>query len=242
MDENNRVKRPAPERTEPIRQWTETFGPKHAAASVQSDASEPRDAAYQTINDAYRLIDDYMRQGQQVAENFWLPFAETGAPFREAPERFMRALGDMTMAWVEVMQQWTSSTSGAKPHATGKAAPFAGVEPSSRADEMPASPFATTTSQSTLLRVVVVARMPFELVLDVKQPVDIATLTITELRDHAQACALTDVRIEQDEQADAYVRVVVPEGQAEGTYNGLFIDQTTRRPRGTISVTLLPTR
>lgn len=242
MDEHHRVKRDPPERTEPKRQWTDNFTTARESTQEGTGSADPRDAAYQTINDAYRLIDDYIRQGQQVAENFWMPLGASAAPFREAPERFMRALGDMTMAWVDVMQHWTSTNSGASPGAAGRAAPFPGVDSTAEKAANP-SESASNQNQTTPLRVVVVAPVPIELVVDLNQRVDVSTLTLTELRDPINATApLTDVSVQKDEHGVASVRVVVPEGHPSGTYSGLFLEQTTRRPRGTLSVTLLSVR
>jgi diaminopimelate decarboxylase len=54
------------------------------------DGPEPRDAAYRALNDAYRLVDEYLRQGQKMAENIWLPSAASGAePSFAAPGRFL---------------------------------------------------------------------------------------------------------------------------------------------------------
>jgi hypothetical protein len=239
MDEHNRVKREPPERIEPKRQWTGDFVPPEAHASTDGRASDPRDAAYQTINDAYRVIDDYMRQGQQMAENLWMPLGGTSAPFREAPERFMRALGDMTMAWVEVMQQWTAnSQGGGVPAATGTAGPFSGVD--AAAESAVVSPTSDTgVSHVAPLRVSVLAKGTFELVVDLSDRMNVAQLGLTELRESSIGAApLTDVGVHKDANG-SFVRIVVPDDQAVGTYNGLFVDQATRRPRGTLSLTLL---
>lgn len=238
MNEEDRVKRPAPERTEPKRHWTEGFA-KGGGSPLHDGATDPRDAAYQTINDAYRLIDDYMRQGQQVAENFWLPLGGAAGSFREAPERFMRALGDMTLAWVEVMQQWTATSAGTAPFAaTGKAPPFDGVDASGEQKPVDATP--SPRSGSSAVRVVVSAESPIELVVDLSEGADLTQLQLPELRDAAGTAApLSDVSVQRDANG-AFVKLVVPKTHPAGTYNGLFLDQTTRRPRGTLSLTLLP--
>jgi hypothetical protein len=244
MDEQDRIKRPPAERTEPRRQWSSGVGAEQPDASRQT--KQPQDAAYQTINDAYRLIDDYMRQGQQMAENFWVPLGDAAAPFREAPERFLRALGDMTMAWVEVMQQWTATApSAGSQTATGRAGPFAGVTPSATGTgDTRVTPSTNTPAAgaagSASLRVAVTAANPIELVVDLSERVEAAELILTELRDPVGGNApLTDVSIRPGVDGAPYVKVVVPAEHGLGTYNGLFLDRTTRRPRGTLSLTLL---
>lgn len=69
-------------------------------------------AAYEAINASYRMMDEYMRQSQRVAERLWMPWARpfTGnaSPF-VPPEAWVRAYGDMAMAWMSMAQTWTRS-------------------------------------------------------------------------------------------------------------------------------------
>src|SRR6187399_3452300 len=85
---------------------------RDAAANGGSEAGNgARASAFRTLNDAYRLVDEYMRQGQEMAANAWMPFAGNGAPswpVPGAPERFLRAMGDMTLAWIEAMQTFAN--------------------------------------------------------------------------------------------------------------------------------------
>jgi hypothetical protein len=67
-------------------------------------------AAYEALNASYRMMDEYMRQSQRVAERLWMPWARpfvgNASPF-VPPEAWVRAYGDMAMAWMSMAQTWT---------------------------------------------------------------------------------------------------------------------------------------
>lgn len=68
-------------------------------------------AAYDALNASYRMMDEYMRQSQRVAEQLWMPwirpFTGTASPFIP-PEQWVRAYGDIAMVWMSMAQTWTS--------------------------------------------------------------------------------------------------------------------------------------
>ena len=124
MTESKRRTRPIASRTEPHRSWAQNLGasspesggagrsqaePGHAEPEPPPRAAPPGahangDPAYKSVSDAYRLIDDYLRQGQRFAENIWLPFQGAAGRNQEAfnaPGRLLRAMSDMTSAWLE---------------------------------------------------------------------------------------------------------------------------------------------
>jgi hypothetical protein len=238
MDDSNRRKRPPVERTEPDRSWMNgSSGP--AAAGTSADA---REAGYQAINNAYRLIDEYVRQGQRMAENLWLPLgggsAARAASAFNAPERLMRAMGDMTMAWVEMMEQFTKNAQSKPEQApAGSAGPFA----STRVDQPAGAPSAAPAASSAKT-----ATPPLKLTLDARGRVEISVqlgdgaaldrLETTELRSFgSDAEPIRGVELSGVPE-DPVLRVRVPEGQPQGTYNGLFLERGSRRPCGTVTL------
>lgn len=237
MDDSSRRKRPPVERTEPDRSWM-NGGSGPAPSATSPDA---REAGYQAINNAYRLIDEYVRQGQRAAENLWLPLGDsagrTASAFK-APERLMRAMGDMTMAWIEVMEQFTKSAQPQPREApVGSAGPFS----SSRADSPVAA--ATVPSPSPPAKAAV---PPLRLVLDARGRVEVSIrlgddaaperLTTTELRSFGtDAEPIRGVELAGAPE-DLVLSVRVPEGQPAGTYNGLFLERGSQRPCGTVTV------
>ncbi len=235
MDDSNRPKRPKMERTEPDRSWMNgSFGP--GAPATGSDA---RTAGYQAINNAYRLIDEYVRQGQRMAENLWLPLdgsAGRAAGAFSAPERLMRAMGDMTMAWIEVMEQFTKSAQARPaPGPAGSAGPFA----SSRPEPPPAAPEAPSASplaKASPLKLSLDARGRVEVSVQLGEGAPLAELAVTVLRSFGSDAEPTR-GVELSGAPDQPVlRVRVPEGQPTGTYNGLFLERSSQRPSGTITL------
>lgn len=69
-------------------------------------------ATYEALNASYRMMDEYMRQSQRFAERLWMPwtrpFIDNASPF-VPPEAWVRAYGDMAMAWMSMAQTWTQA-------------------------------------------------------------------------------------------------------------------------------------
>lgn len=117
---SERFKRPEPERTGPVRNWSTVFGPvplspptPHAApypgvgGGPPGAASAPRGAApvdpvSRGVEAGYRVIDEYLRQGQAAARAVWSPFfPQAGAaPPREARE------GERVNPWTGAAAPW----------------------------------------------------------------------------------------------------------------------------------------
>jgi hypothetical protein len=239
MDDSNRRKRPPVERTQPDRSWMN--GSSGPAAPGKS--SDPREAGYHAINNAYRLIDEYVRQGQRMAENLWMPLGGSGgrtASAFNAPERLMRAMGDMTMAWVEMMEQFTKNAQS-KPEQgpAGSAGPFA----STRVDQPPGAPSAepapapsTAKTPVQALKLTLDARGRVEISVQLGDGARLDRLETTELRSFgSDAQPISGVELSGVTE-DPVLRVRVPEGQPPGTYNGLFLERGSQRPCGTITL------
>jgi len=243
MDQSPRKKRPTPERTSPRRSWfsdaaapAEPDAPGDARAESAEHAPDARETSYRAINNAYQLIDEYMRQGQKMAENLWVPLGggESGAAAAfNAPERLMRAMGDMTMAWMEVMQQVTLGAQSAQP-GKAKAAPFSAGRGVPRNPNQTTKPGAREAPAGLTVNVSSAGRV--EVSVQLNDFSDIANLVPTPLRPfQGDASAIADVRLEVRE-AEAVMHVVVPDGQPPGVYNGLLLTRDTQRPKGTINL------
>lgn len=89
-------------------------------------------AAYEALNASYRAMDEWMRQGQHIAEQVWMPWIRpwvgTASPFIP-PEQWARAYGDLAMVWMSLAQAWTSGlgmwadTQGPRPFGPSRPAP-----------------------------------------------------------------------------------------------------------------------
>jgi hypothetical protein len=216
--------------------------PSEAAGAA--GAAEPRDGAYRALNDAYRLVDEYLRQGQKMAENVWLPSGAGGSSFDAglgAPGRFMRAMGDMTLAWVEVMQQWTNGSTPAREDPIGSAGAFK-VNQTPAPAATPSAPVAASSAaeRASELTVRVQASGRVEVSVQLGELSNAAYLAPTELRSFGgQVEPIRDVSLVVMPGATPVLQIVVPDGQPAGTYNGLLLEAKTQRPRGTVSLSVL---
>lgn len=121
-----RIKRPTLERSGPSRAWTGAFGvgpdgsngSGPAGAEAADAAARPPGSAtaFEAVNDAYRVIDEYLWQGQDLARRLCRPSADEPArrAAEEPPlERWVRSTGELARAWLEVLQGWSEPRSSA---------------------------------------------------------------------------------------------------------------------------------
>jgi hypothetical protein len=249
MQRKKRRKRPPVARTEPDRSfagWVKPGPPREGPGAGRPAEPEPeesgppngRDRTYQAINGAYRLIDEYLRQGQKMAEELWLPAEASGRTQGafDAPMRFMRAMGDMTMAWMEVMQQWPGGS--AQPQGSGVAGPFTAGRPPPAPPAGPAER-AASPSATRPLRVSVNATVPVEVSVHLADGTDLSDLVASELRTFGgDPASIRSVVVEATgpRGEPPVLRIAVPPGQAAGTYSGLLVSRASQQPRGTISL------
>jgi hypothetical protein len=246
MVQKKRVKRPVLERTEPDRAWNGVFGGKaaptpreHQAAPKQAPAvnGDVRNTSYEAVNGAYRVIDEYLRHGQRLAEQVWLPQSGGGTAvdaFGQLFERFVRSAGDMGTAWLEMMNQRTASAGGDAPR--GIAGPFAAGK-SYPADGQNGRPVASP-SRPTGLSISVTSSRECVVSVDLLDGAELRDLHVSELASEDGASPIRGIQVEGLGPSALKVRVVVPDGQAAGVYNGILVERTTRRPRGTVSLSL----
>jgi hypothetical protein len=196
------------------------------------------------LNDAYRLVDEYLRQGQKMAENVWLPSGGSGSSFDAglgAPGRFMRAMGDMTLAWVEVMQQFTNGAAPAREAPVGSAGAFKvnqAPAPATAPSPSVAAPNAAERAAELTVRVQASGRV--EVSVQLGELSNAAHLAPTELRsftDHVEP--IRGVSLIVTPGAAPVLQIVVPDGQPAGTYNGLLLEAKSQKPRGTVSLSVL---
>jgi hypothetical protein len=267
MSQSKRAKRPKIARAEPRRNFASAFTPAESAEKTAksaqtngvpppngkgaSRAGEPgwtdaRDASYEAINSGYRVIDEYMRQGQRLAEEFWLPSPDApdakgvGSDFTRMMDRFLRSAGDMGGAWLEMMTQWTQAPGRDAGGPRGTAGPFsAGTVPSgagasASGPDRGAAPLGVSFTVETSKRV--------------RLSVDARTLSARlsgRVALHALVCSNPEVRpiasatLEPDPAGGASLRVIVPDDQPAGTYYGVLVDTGTGQPGGTVTLTVL---
>lgn len=212
----------------------------HAANGASTNGAggpgwaEARDASYEAINNGYRVIDEYMRQGQRLAEEFWLPSPDAkgvGTEFSRMMDRFLRSAGDMGSAWLEMMTQWTQAPARDAGGPRGTAGPFsagsAGAAPPYAASVPGAPPLSITVESSKKVRLSVDARA-------LVPGVEVHALVSAA----PEAKPITTARLVQDPAGGLSLEVVVPDDQPAGAYHGVLVDPRTQRPTGTLTLTV----
>ena len=260
-----RVTRPEPERMAPRRGWSNIFGPgadagsfgtSAPAASAADGATDDRasDTVSRAVELGYRVIDEYVRQGQKAAQRLssrsWSP--ETALrDTQEFTARVTRHASDMVALWIDLLdsanmtgawrtaaQPWTQGPRNGDPTATGNSAPAptSGASPAASSPPHPAAP----PVGRTRIAVELASERPAEVTVDLRSEDTTRKLVVHSLRAvEPEKPRITEVAFDPaTPNAPARLRIRIPPGQPAGTYNALVIDEETSRPAGSVSVRL----
>jgi len=251
MSAKPRSRRPKLERTQPIRSWSALFdvpprapgadkrrGPKDGAASVN-------DVVSRSVDLGYRVIDEYIRQGQRTAqrinERSFGPEAVVN-DFQEVGTRLAQYASDFASLWIEVMQLATvgGSARWPVPPRDSRPAPTPPDTPPPAAAEK--APSAGTAFDRVRVKIAVASTQLTEVDLDVRPEATARRLLVQALRPvQPEHPKLTDVTFEPAQGTEpATLRIRVPAGQPAGVYNALIIDADSSRPVGTLSLRVMP--
>lgn len=254
MSDDQRIRRPEPARTRPIRSWS-TFG--GAGRSAVRDGAAPPDAAGaddiddeigRGVDQGYRLIDEYMRQGLFTART--LSDRATGAAsgldgLPEMTDQMLRQAGDMWMLWL----RFVSSLGGVGPSTMPPSpsptdAPAEGVDPTTDPHATPAPEAAPSSGfdagSATLVTLHVDSARPLSVAVDVRAGPPEARYDVLDLRAVAvDGARLAGVTLEREPDGESLaLRLRVPPDQPPGKYVGVVLDANAGVPRGTVCVTL----
>jgi hypothetical protein len=195
-----------------------------------------------SVEVGYRVVDEYLRHGQRVAERIGDRSLTPGAvvqDFQELTARMARYASDLMDIWFQLIELAAAGTARASP-----------VRPAAD-DPIPATP-APAPPQSTAppeapaasarVTVAVASLQPAEVTLDLRPGAAGLPLIVHALRAaEPDKPRLTDVTLEPTGEDGALcLRIRVPPDQPAGVYNGLIIDERTSRPAGTLSVRVGP--
>ncbi|OJT22986.1 hypothetical protein BO221_19015 [Archangium sp. Cb G35] len=260
MDPPERVKKPEPERTQPIRNWNVLFPgtpprtPPPGGAPAPGGAPPPGEAVSRGVEMGYRVIEEYLRQGQNVARAMGVP-STGGAPADDGLQNRMgamlRSFTDFASLWMELMGRMGAGGAAAAPGVTppvGTAGPF----PSGGAPVAPEPPKAVAPAPQVVPEPQAV--VPLGLTLDVDSPrrVEVSLelrprsstlpLVVHDLRaPEPDKPRITGVGIEcLSEEERVILHLQVPEAHPPGVYSGLIVDERTGLPRGTLTVRIPP--
>lgn len=243
MSGPERLRRKDPERTEPLRRWSTLYRAPDSwnrrDSQTASEAGRPdetadswRDVVAEGVAVGYRVIEEQIRQGQRVAEQFseasYGPAAMTG-DLREASERMVRYSADLVALWLDFVNA-TMANGDVLRSLSAAWQPGAAAPPSTPEHGAATTGFAVEVSSNRPVRVHV----------DVKTGAAGRALAAHALRAlEEEKPALTDVAFEPGRDGSPLtVRLRVPDGQPPGLYTGVIADRQTGEPVGTLSARL----
>lgn len=277
MDSHDRVKRPEPQRTRPVRNWWTLFGPPGSVPpsgpgmpgmppmsgmpGMPPMPGMPRppaggDPVSQGVQMGYRVIEEYMRQGQNVARMFGMPYAPGAMPGFSAPggampggppmEALFRSFSEFMNMWMQVMG---GRAPGAAPTAAapavGTAGPFAMGEPVAPVPQQAPAVAPQQPQQSegqVALTLELESPRRTEVSFDLRPRSLGLPLVVHDLRaPEADKPRITGVALETVPDEERLVlRLRIPAEQPPGIYSGIILDERTSLPRGTLTVRLAP--
>ena len=216
-----RRRRPKPERTEPIRNWTRLFGSETPGnASSLPGASGVRDG----VELGYKVIRGYLLQGQELAgrrAEEEPARAGPGASFENLTERLLR---DGIVWWSQVARMLPGMAAVAGTPGEGPD----GVSSAPR-------PAFLEREWSIELEASGRARVQAQLRGSSSERLGVHPLQAPE----RESPAIAGVRVESDGHGVRF-HVHVPEDQPPGLYSGLVFETGSGEPRGTLTVRVGP--
>ncbi len=229
MSTNDRITRPYPDRIRPIRNWTALLGrsaPDGAPGDAPDSAAGGRggtlgDAVSRSVELGYRVVDEYLKQGQRAAIR--LQQGRAGAEHwaqdvQDVTLRMAQYASDFVATWAELLERAGSA----------RIAPQTAPQPPEQRASQPGAP----------VRLNVVCGQPSEVSVELR-----GGAAGRRLLAHALRAAepwkprLEDVTIEHVGAATV-VSVKVPRACPPGAYEGLILDEETSRPVGVVRVVI----
>jgi len=256
-DDDDHIKRPTLSRTSATRSAGQLFRQMMPDGTLAGAAGETpwSDVVSRSVELGYRVIDDYVRQGERMARGMRDGGANPQAMAGDAQEvaaRMMQYAAEMSGLWLQMFQVASGGMAAwgtPAPFGAGfPSAPFAPPMPPRSAprpsEPPPPQPAADASDAVGATRVVVSVSSPCrtDVSLDLRSQAVGRAMVVQSLRAaDGSKPKLTDVEIVAGA-ADEPVtlRIHVPTGQPPGVYNGMVIDEETGLPLGTVSLRVHP--
>lgn len=252
MKHTDRRHRPDPQRPDAVRSFLTLFSPPPASPSGATNGNNGSaslsDVVSHSVDLGYRIVDDYIRQGEKAARQVTERSATPQTMATDAQDfavRFAQHASGLAGVWLEFLQLTTASSG--MPFNTGLWDAF--VPPSAPSRHSPsfqpphapngAAPRRADTER-TSVRIEITASRPTDVVLDLQPSAAGRPLSVYALREKdSDTARIADVVFEpESDGAPARLRVRIPADQQPGIYNGLIVDDASGRPVGSVSVSL----
>jgi hypothetical protein len=251
----NRLRRPDLERSERVRSFSTLFGAPSATAAwaaTPPDGNGGPSLSYvvtHSVDLGYRIVDDYIRQGEKAARRLSERPATPQSMIGDAQDmatRFAEHASGLAAVWLELLQVTTASSGLPLAGAFRDAATTAtGVRPAAPTQPAPAQPrngaeAATVAADHARVRIEVASTQPTEVAIDLQPSTTRSVLIVHDLRAaDPETPRIADVAFEPGtDDRPARLRLRVPAGHPPGVYNGLIVDAASSRPVGSVSVSV----
>jgi hypothetical protein len=229
MDADDRIRRPRLERTGPIRSPDAFFGSGTRPPQAPRDRAPRDDVLASSVELGYRVVDAYLRRGQEAAQR--LRAGDYGtrdlvSEARELATRMVRSMGELAAAWGDMADLTTRETNVGAEDAPSPAAP-------------PSTELRAPARDPMRLRLRVGGSQTLDATLDLNGAPLSETLVVPPLRTAAPGGPLLrGVTLGYDGDGVRTLALVVPAGQPAGTYVGPVLDDEANHPIAWLTITV----
>jgi hypothetical protein len=250
MSDPIRPKMPRLRRTGPIRNWGGLFGaPRDASTTDGATPSPPgptppATAVARGVDLGYRVIEEYMRQGEAFARangSARSPGSPAAMDPRKLTERMVEYASDLASTWLEFVQATMPPASTGAAAARTRADP-GGFDIGGAAQPRGESPNPAPETRASGLpwrtSIEIASRRRAEVTLDLARDIGDAPLCAHDLRardpEIPRIRGITVLASPSDHRV--LVRISVPDDQPPSIYTGVIVEDASNRPLGTLSV------
>jgi hypothetical protein len=222
-----RPKAPTPERTRPIRSFEGVFKARRDRESARANGAGPEGVMARSVEAGYKIIEEYVRQGQELARAFMPDRKDGAAPSRALTDRLVRSASDFAGLLSEFLQGI----------ATDRASPPSGAQD-------PGDFGIEQTADAPSLSLAVTGNSRADVRVDLHPEGWQTALVVHELRGaDGKAPPLRQVQLKTiAEERRVSVRIDIPARQPAGVYSGPIVSGADGTERGRIVVTVPPRR
>jgi hypothetical protein len=224
-----RIRRPKLDRTDPVRNWSAMLGSAAASAGANGILS---DVIARSVDLGYRVIDEYVRQGQKAAEQLTgrsTDFEALTGNVQDTSVRIAQYTSDMLGLWFQMMTA-----------AMGAPGAAAATDTAVRTETPRSAPVVGgATAEPVRVRVEVASAQPVEVGVDLRPGAGLTPLIVHALRAVDPDKPVLTATVVPSANGDAGVlrlRVRVADDHPSGLYSGLLLDEATGLPVGALSV------
>jgi len=240
---HQRFRREDPVRTSPIRNWSTLNRRSNGGpVPVRDSSTEPTfterpeqdrsqsDPVSHGVNLGYRVIEDYLRQGQRIAQQVnnrsYNPEA-IGNDIRKMVERLARYYTDLGALWGDLVNSLVANPE----FMNNLLRPFQSPPP-------PPTTNGASANGTTAITLEVISTRPTQLTLDLHPHSEKLPLTTHGLRAvDAEKLPLTDITFAPSvDHGPIFLRIRIPDVQPPDVYSGLIVDKATNLPKGSLIV------